>query len=448
MTRLRMVPGVLLLTFAAAACDTGLLDLQPRDEISEDVAIVDAETADAALNGVYSTLQSGGAYGDALLAWVDLLTDDVEHTGTFGTYGTADLLNVTADNGSVEDIWEDAYDGINRANVVIEKVTALDIDQEDADRIIGEALAVRALHYFDLVRTFGGVPLVLEPPASLDEASQVTRASAAEVYAAIETDLANAATRLAAAGVDNSTRIRMTPGFIDALLAQVHLYQEDWQAAEDAAMRVVDSGDYELVADYGDLFEADGAPTSEDIFRVLFTSTDANVFGYYYTFEGRFETGATQDIYDAYDQANDERFAVSFDEVRADGIEVVKMETTVGTEDIHVIRYGELLLMLAEAHAMQGELGPAVTYLEMVRDRAGLAPYPPAAVDTQAEVIDAIQAERRLELAFEGERWYDLVRWGRADELTGFDSHEGLLPIPVSELDVAENLVQNPGYEQ
>lgn len=441
----------LLLFLAAGACDTGILDLQPQDEISEDLAIVDLESAEAALAGAYSSLQEDGAYGDALLAWVDLLTDDVEHTGTFGSYGAADLLTVTADNGSVQDIWNDAYEGINRVNVLLEKLPGLDnVSQANIDRITAEALGIRALHYFTLVRTYGGVPLVLEPFESLEEASQVSRNSAAEVYSAIEADLAAAASRFDAAGASNDARTRMTPGFIDALSAQVYLQQEDWAAAEAAAMRVVNSGDYALAGSYSDLFEAEGAPTSEDIFRVAFIATDANTFGYYYQFEGRFETGATQDIYDQYDQANDERFAFSFDEVRSDGIEVVKFPTTVGTEDIHVIRYAELLLILAEAHAEQGELAQAVTYLEMVRARAGLAPYGAAAVDTQAEVLAAIYLERRLELAFEGERWYDLVRTGRAQSVlgAGLASHEVLLPIPVSELDVAPNLVQNPGYEQ
>lgn len=448
MNRTRMVPALLLL-LGAAACDTGILDLQPQDEISEDNAIVSLETAEAALNGAYSSLQEDGTYGEDLLVWTDLLTDDVEHTGTFGSYGEADLLTVTAGNFSIQEMWEHAYEGINRVNVLIQKVEALDnVDQGDKDRIIGQALGIRALLYFGLVRSFGGVPLVLEPPASLAEASQVSRATEAEVYAAIEADLASAATRLDAAGVGNTARVRMTPGFIDALLAQVHLYQEEWQAAEDAAMRVVNSGDYALVADYEDLFDADGAPTSEDIFRVLFTSTDANVFGYYYTFEGRFETGATQEIFDLYDPVLDERFAASFDEVRSDGIEVVKFETTTGTEDIHVIRYAELLLILAEAHAMQGELPQAVSYLEMVRDRAGLPPYIPTAVDTQAEVLAAIRLERRLELAFEGERWYDLARWDLVEAEIGatLRNPEHLLPIPVSELDVAPNLVQNEGY--
>ncbi len=450
MNKLRMVPGLLLLSFAAAACDTGLLDVEPQDEISEDQAIINLETANAALGGAYSALQFDGLYGEELLVWTDILSDDVEHTGTFGSYGTADLLTVTADNFSVENMWNDAYNGINRVNVLLEKLPALDnVSQTNKDRIMGEATGIRALEYFNLVRLYGGVPLVLQPFESLDDASQVSRASVSEVFAAIESDISTARTLLSSAGMGNGgDRTRITPGFLDALEAQAHLQQSDWAAAEAAAMRVVNSGAYSLAADYSSLFEAVGAPTEEDIFRVSFTATDANFHGYYYQFEGRFETGATEGIYNLYDQAMDQRFWATFDEVRPDGIEVVKFPTTVGTENIHVIRYGELLLILAEAHAQQGELGNAVMYLEMVRSRAGLDAYAAADVDSQAEVLAAIYLERRLELAFEGERWFDLARWNIVASAVGrtFPNPDNLLPIPVSELDVAPNLTQNAGY--
>lgn len=450
MNRLRMVPGLLLLSFAAAACDTSLLDVEPQDEISEDQAIINLETANAALAGAYSSLQDDGLYAEEVMVWTDVLTDDVEHTGTFGSYGTADLLTVTADNFSVENMWNDTYEGINRVNLLLEKVSGLEnVSQANKDRIMGEALGIRALEYFNLVRLYGGVPLVLEPFESLDEASQVSRASVAEVFAAIEADLATARSLLSSADVGSGgDRTRITPGFLDALEAQVHLQQGDWAAAETAAMRVVNSGAYSLAADYSSLFDANGAPTQEDIFRVSFIAVDANFLGYYYQFEGRFETGATEEIYNLYNQAMDQRFTASFDEVRPDGIEVVKFPTTAGTENIHVIRYGELLLILAEALAQQGELEDAVMYLEMVRSRAGLDAYADSEVDSQAEVLGAIYLERRLELAFEGERWFDLARWDMVEAAVGraFPNPDNLLPIPVSELDVAENLTQNAGY--
>lgn len=454
MKTIRLVP-VLLMLAVLGACDTSILDVLPQDEIAEDVAIVDLKTADAALMGVYSSLESLDLYGGDYVIWTDLLSDDVEHTGTFGSYGQADLINVPADNFSVEAMWSSTFRGINRANNVIQKVPQVEgISATDVDRIVGQAYALRALHYFDVLRAYGGVPLVLEPPASLDdinELAQASRSSEAEVWAQIEADLAEARTRLSSAGVTNGgDRTLVTPGFLDALEAKAHLYQGDWAAAETSAMAVVTSGDYALTPAYVDLFDANGASTSEDIFRVVFTNVDYNNFGYYYQFEGRFEVGATQEVYDLFDQANDARFAASFDETRPDGIEVVKYPTTAGTEDFHVIRYGEVLLILAEAHAQQNELDLAVDAMNEVRVRAGLTGYDLVndLGSDQAQVLDAIYLERRLELAFEGERWFDLVRTGRAAAELGsaFSDYEGLLPLPQSELDVSPGMSQNPGY--
>ncbi len=150
--------------------------------------------------------------------------------------------------------------------------------------------------------------------------------------------------------------------------------------------------------------------------------------------------------------AVDVRFGVNFGRTDEGGIEVIKFPTTVGTENVHVIRYGDIVLILAEALAQQDgatNLQAAVGYLNQIRTRAGVAPYT-FGVDltTKAQILDAIYLERRLELAFEGERWFDLVRTGRAAATLAplFQAHMGLWPIPVSERDVAPNLTQNPGY--
>ena len=443
----RMVPALLLV--GLGACDDGILDLRPVDGIDNDLAIVDAASAEAALVGAYSSLQGGGLYGEVLVMLSETMTDNVEHTGTFATYADADLNEVTSDNGDIGSMWNAAYNGIYRLNLILVKVPTLDnIPSGESDRILGESYALRALHYHNLVRAFGGVPLVLEPFASIEEASNISRAAVPDVYTQILADLATAESLLDAAGQSNDPsggRTRVTPGFVDALRARVALYQSDWAQAETSARAVIATGDYDLAPDYADLFDANGAATSEDIFRVGFTSSDANSLGFYYRFAGRFEIGATQEIFDAY-PAGDERFDVTFEDVRSDGIEVAKFPTTEGAEHPHVIRYAEVLLILAEALAQQGgaaQLVEAVDHLNDLRTRAGLTPV---AYGTQPAVLSAIQQERRLELAFEGDRWFDLVRSGRAlSEVPGLEDYQQLWPIPLTELDVA-NLAQNPGY--
>jgi hypothetical protein len=446
---LRMVPA-LLLAFSLGACDTdSLLDLQPLDEISSDIAITDATSAQAALNGAYSGLQSTAYYGGDYVLWSETLTNNLRHEGTFDGYADADLLFMRPDMGRIDGMWTAIYNGINRVNEIIQKVPEISsIDGGTANSILGQAHALRALHYFNLVRAWGEVPLVLVPPATLDEAAQVTRSPVGQVYSQIEADLTQAATFLG--GVGGAERTLITPGFIPALRARAALYQQDWAGAVAAAREVQASGDYSLSGSYGALFTPQGDATSEDIFRVLFEGTDQNNQGFYLQYGGRFEIGATQNIYDAY-PAGDLRHDWTFGGT-SDGIEVVKYPTTQGFEDIHVIRYGEILLTLAEALAQQGgtaNLQEAIGYVNDLRARAGVGGYTFGVdVANQAEVLDAIYRERRLELAFEGEYWFDLVRTNRAAATLGsnFDAHEALWPIPIAERDVAPNLTQNPGY--
>jgi len=449
MKKLRLVPA-LLLAVAAGACTDELLNVLPVDEISEEIAIVDAASARAALAGGYGSVQS--LWGTSWVMWTDILTDDVEHTGTFGSWADGDLHNFRPNMGTIDGLWTNSYSGIDRVNRLIQKLPDIsDMDQVDYNDILGQAYALRALHYFNLVRAWGDVPLVLVPPTNLDEAGQVSRDPAAAVYAQIDADFSQAASFLS--GGSNDDRTFFTPGGVTAMQAKVALYQGNWATAESMAQQLVNSGDYALPANLRAAFTADGDPSSEDVLRVAFTAVDWNNLGYYYLYDGRFEIGATQEIYELY-EAGDLRHDLNFPDpgdIRSDGIEVTKYPTPIGSEEPHIIRYGEVILILAEAKAEQGELSDAVGYLNQIRARAGIAGYEFGTdLLTQQDVLDAIYLERRLELAFEGHRWFDLVRTGRAFAVLGgggrFEAHEVLWPIPVGEMDTAPNLVQNPGY--
>jgi hypothetical protein len=446
MNKQRLVPA-LLTAVALGACNTDeLLNVLPVDEISDEIAIVDAQSARAALHGAYDRLQD--LWGFEWTMWVDLLTDDVEHTGTFGSFADGDLHNFRPNMGTIDGLWTNHYSGIDRVNRVIQKVPGIeDIDPVDANDVMGQAYAIRALLYFNLVRAWGDVPLVLAPPTNLEEAAQVTRDPAATVWAQIEADLGQAASMLS--GGSNDIRTFFTPGAVTALEAKVALYQGDWATAASKAQQVVASGDYDLVTNVRDAFTANGDATVEDILRLGFTVVDWCSQGWWYRYDGRLEIGATQEIYDLY-EPGDLRFELNFDGTRSDGIQVVKWPTPIGAEDIHIIRYADILLVLAEALAEQGDLPGALGYLNQIRARAAVSEYTLADLGTQQDVLDAIYLERRLELAFEGERWHDLVRTGRAMAVLSasgrFEAHEVIWPIPVGEMDTAPNLVQNPGY--
>ncbi len=354
MKMLRIAPAAFLV-FALGACSGDLLDLHPVDQIDESTAITNAATAQDALYGAYSALEDGNYYGGDYFLYGDLMADNSEHTGTFQTYAQADRHQLLPENVTLDGIWTAIYRGIYRVNILIEKVPQLEgVDAAVADGILAQAYALRALHYFNLVRAWGDVPLILAP-LSLDEAAQVARTPVADVYAQILDDLGTAEQLFQTAGAANDDRTSTTPGFVDAMQAKVNLYLGNWAAAQSNALELVNSGDYGLAPVYSSLFPPDLPQTNESVFQVTFTASDFNNYGFYYQFAGRFEVGATQSIYNAY-SPDDARFAWDFGAVDGNDIEVTKFPTTTGTEDFYAMRYAEVLLTLAESLARQGEL--------------------------------------------------------------------------------------------
>jgi hypothetical protein len=217
---------------------------------------------------------------------------------------------------------------------------------------------------------------------------------------------------------------------------------------------------YTLAPNYADLFDATGNNTSEDIFRVTFIPTQKNFLGVYYlpkALGGRFETGPTINatgILAAYDPASggdinnyhptDTRgiWNIAKSGTRA---YIAKFRNPSGDEDVHVIRLAEVILIRAEALAQLGRLPEAIAEYNRLRVRAGVATDPITGVLSPQTVLDAIDKERRLELAFEGDRWPDLVRTGRATAI-GAPAQQQVLPIPQGEIDTAPGITQNPGY--
>lgn len=455
--------GLLGIALGTAGCDS-VLDVKPINDIGDGQAIVNPPGARAAVAGLYDALQDDSYYGGEVLFFGDLSAEDVDHTGTFTTYRQIDQNDITADNGSVETLWDALYAAIGRANIVLQRVPAVTaLDPAERDDLLGQAHFIRALTYHNLVKFWGdtaaggmGVPVVLTPPVDIPSTALVTRATTGAVYAQILTDL-TAAEALLDPGVADSRRA--TIAAVRALRARVFLYQRNWAGAETEAEAVAAMG-FGLDSLYRHLFTPDGDDTPEDIFRIDFDPVDYNLQGYYYLIpdEGRLEITASQSLAVAYDSGytgdpttfapTDRRglWNISFADT-TDGASIYgsKYRTGVGAEDIHVIRFAEVLLIQAEAEARQSKLGEAEATLTLVRTRAGL---PAAGIDgmAQADAILTILNERRLELAFEGDRWPDLVRTGLAVTTLGIAPFQQLYPIPLNELDVAPGLVQNPGY--
>ena len=451
---------MLVLSAVGLSACSGVLDVPPTSSVNSATAIADAAGARAALAGAYSGLQAAGLYGHTIVDWTDVLSDNLRHVGTFDNYADADNHLVRSDNFSVASIWNAAYDEINRANQLLDKVPNVpDLDPAERDEILGEAYFLRALEYHNLVKLWGGgqlgAPLRLAPVTSAADANTISRSSVAETYTQILADLAQAE-QLITAGPEQTRQASLGAAY--AIESRVRLYQGDWAGAEAAAAQVEGMG-YSLAANFSDLFDATGSNTPEDIFRVTFTPTQSQSVGFYYlpkALGGRYEDAPTTGvagIIAAFDPASGGNIA-NYHPTDARGIWSIsrsgtrtyaaKFRNPSGDEDIHVIRLAEVILIRAEALAMLNRLPEAVAEYNRLRVRAGVAADPNTGL-TQAGVLAAIARERRLELAFEGDRWPDLVRTGQALAL-GVSATQTLLPIPQAELDVAPNLVQNPGY--
>lgn len=432
------------LVLSLAGCNS-TLDQNPVDQLPDTDAITNAEGARAALVGAYNALEDDSYYGGDLVFFGDLPADNAVNASTFQSYADADANQFRADNGTADDIWNIIYDGINRVNVILERVPALsDLDETEKNEILGEAHFLRALHYHNLVKLYGDVPIVLAPVKDVNEAGAVVRSPVADVYTQILADLGDAKTLI----TSTEPTTRATAGAVDALTARVQLYRQDYAAASAAADAVIGAG-YTLADTYPELFDAEGADTPEDIFKVTFTAVQYNNLGYYYITEDDGGLGAvlpSQSIIDAYDPA-DERLAWNITGDTEGSASGTKFPTTAGTEDFPVIRFAEVLLIKAEALARQSDLAGAVDAYNELRVRAGLTPHVLGVdVTTPDEVLAAITQERRLELAFEGDRWPDLVRTSQAVAVLGIPEFQTLFPIPQAQRDVAPGVTQNPGY--
>jgi len=432
-----------LLLAIVAGCN-GPLDVKSKNTIPTETAITDSTSARAAVAGMYHGLQSLSSYGSDIPEVGDLSSDNAEFSGTSTSYGEIDDNIISAANTSVLNIWAQAYDNINRANEILDKLGALtNFDPATRDELQGEAYFVRALMLHDLVKYFGDVPIRLHPTTDPNAGATITRAPVSAVYDQILADLDSAGSRIS----DNSSTTTASVGAVHALRARVLLYRGDYVNAEIEAHAVEDIG-YDLAPNYSDLYSATGNSTPEDIFKVIATvhSDQQSYLSYDYfakALGGTYLLRPTSNLLAAYDTADLRgKWNISFAGSRRYGS---KYRSITGTENFPVLRLGEIILIRAEALARTNDLPGAVAEMNRTEARAN-APLFVLGSNGQQEVIDAIVKERRLEMALEGDRWPDLVRLGIAATTMDIDPTQTLYPIPQSEIDVTPGLTQNPGY--
>lgn len=440
-----------------SSCSEELLELEPVAALSSNAVFVDQAGANAAVLGMYSGLAnhtlSGVAHGANNLGFRmnvvgDIASDDLSHVGSFNTWRDLALGQWDQVNGEISAIWSSAYNNINRANNVIAQVDGIEMDQALKNQYKGEALFVRALNHFNLTRYFGDIPIVTTATAApIDESYFVSREPQAAVYQQIEQDLNQAIGFLPVNySNNNNTRHRATRGGAKALMARLHLYTQNWAEAESLATEVITNANYSLVP-FETLVSTKG--TEEAIFELFFDANNQNPVTFWYGRNngGRYEFGVTPSLWNAYSTNDLRRVSSIREEAPNIFVNWKYRDNTTGTDGVHVIRLAEVYLIRAEARARVSNFSGAAEDVQAVRRRAygdqSLVVTPPVTIEA---AIDLILSERRLELAFEGHRWHDLVRTGRAASVLNIAEYRTLLPIPQSATEVNPNLSQNPGY--
>jgi len=441
-----MLPALL----SVSACKK-TLDQQPQASLDATTAYTTRQGVEAGIIGTYDGMQQTGYMSLNYLIFADLYADNLQWTGTFPTWSQVFNKTILPDNTDIATIWNHINGVINRANNIIAAAPNISDPAFLKDRAIGECETIRATAYFDLIRMFGGsptgynqtgglgVPIRTVPTLTPAGAAAVARSTEAEVYALILADLDDAIAKLP----NRISNGRVNKFVATALKARVQLYRQQWADAAALATTVITSPNaYALVpgASYGTIYT--GKNTSESLWELQYNATDANNLAFYYyptSLGGRNEVGSTTSLRDAF-EANDLRKNVNYSAAPA-GKQLKYSQTNPGVDDVMMVRLAEVYLTRAESRAMLNDFTGALADLNVIRLRAGLVA---STATTQADLLTAIRKERRLELAHEGQRFFDLRRYN-ATGLT--QTFRNLFPLPQSEIINANGVVaQNPGY--
>jgi len=448
MKKILIIPLLYLLMFTSC----NVLDVDPFHNIPADIAIVDADGVERGIIGCYDALQSGAYYGLDFLAVGDLAADNLTFSGVTVSYAEINNNNILADNGLIEGMWASMYRLLSRINNVVVRIPAIqDMSQAEKNRALAELRFLRALAHYDLMRMFGPVPIRTEP-ATADEASlNFPRHSIEQVLLQINADLGFAIEHMGA----EMERGRASKAAAQALKARVALHQyyitqnnEYLNTAIANAGEVINNYGLSLEPDYANLFT--GAANKESIFEVDFNEQDGNRLAQYFfhtSLSGRYEFAPTASWLNSF--ADEDSRKGSIVRIAANFPFVFKYnDIETGTDNVYVLRLAEMHLIRAEAMIkLEGDTELIRQDINAIRERAGLVP---TTITGYPALFTEVETQRRKEFAFEGHRWFDLVRTGRAiDVLENVTNiNQTLFPIPLNEILANDNpgMGQNPGY--
>jgi hypothetical protein len=479
LTRLGLAATVSLL----ASC-SDLLDVAPRQSIDSATALNSEEALTAAINGVYDALQSTLLYGRDLVAIPEALADNGRATNKSGRL----VQEQQNQPGFHLANWTQAYYGINQANLIIDAAPNVGgLAEATRNNIEGQAYFLRALMYFDLMKAYayfpqavipeynrGGVPLQLTGVLELPQVTNVSRATIEECYTQIFADLNQAITKLAATPVSRAP-FYATQGAAQALASRVALYTGRWQEAAQFATSALASnvGRFQTTANYVSAWRVASHP--ESMFEINY-QTNENIgvntslqttYTTLVALGNRTQTGGFGDLVPTASLLADldaekgptgtvldvrrqlyELGTAGRGTAETEVTKFLGKNGTINLDNVPVIRISEMYLNRAEAYYQLGRTADALADLNTIRTRAGL-PASPATL-TGAALLTEILKQRRVELAFEGHRFWDLKRYGRdivkAPATLPFNDFRVLARIPVNEISNNPNLRQNFGY--
>jgi tetratricopeptide (TPR) repeat protein len=462
-----------------ASCKKSFLDEADPAKISPLSYYKTAADMQAAVNASYAGLQA--VYYNWFI-YGDVASDNAYTSGAASSslQGEFDLPPVSTTNFNLSNTWNESYRSISRANIVLNKIEGASLDANMKKAFTGQAKFIRALNYFNLVRMFGAVPLVLTEIPSSEEAFAYARETVPNIYTQIIKDLKEAEQELPVS-FPAAESGKATSGAAKVILGKVYLTQKKYTEAAAKLKEVIDAGTYALLPVYDDVFKPSNGQNKEVVFAVNYKkggigegSPWANVFvpnqsGNAITPVG--VAGGYAQVTEDFDQAfeaNDLRKSISVG-VYQTVFKYTRKYLDVPTANVDsdndwiVTRYADVLLMYAEALNESGNVTLAIDYLNMIRKRANLIERTIVDIPDQAAFRLAVEKERRVELGFEGHRWFDLLRTERAQTVMNayfikenvkrngtfvvLQNYMLVFPIPTAQVNInPEKIPQNTGY--
>jgi hypothetical protein len=430
-----------------------VIDHDPVAAISPNQLFTNLDDAQAAVYGAYAALLNPGYIGGRFTALPEVPTKNTTATTANDAFNRLNKLLFDTNNEAFDMIWKDIYTGINRVNLIIEKLPSLPLHNLSAttkkEQLLAEARFLRAFHYFNLIQLFGDVPLITSyyVVANVEEL-KVARSSTDSIYELIFNDLEFAETNLPTTYTTlKENKGRATTLTAKALLTRIFLYQKKYKESSAKANEILQRATSSLPS-YSSL--STEQLTNEAIWEIQFNDLSRNDLVYYYlptTLGGRGWLTPSEDLLNAYEQGDLRKEATV--RLHNDQYYVHKyFRINTGTDNIIIFRLAEILLSRAEALAeVSYPNDESINLLNIIRIRAGLSLLTIGNLPDIESFRQAVWKERRLELAFEGHEWHDLVRTNRLSTVMGLtDPNKYIFPLPEAERRRNQKLSQNPGY--